>query len=154
MVPVDSLDLMLKSIGCSSLSSIPTVELVKMLELIRNNPETAQKVFSSYSLSRFFIRPHIDLKSLEDIINEELLKREDSTDKTFVGEEVNLSSASLAEMDDTISCPDCDELVAPVTSIFELVDIVEGRGATAVDPVESLDDIEIQIDEDFCQNSN
>lgn len=91
MVPVDSLDLMLKSIGRSSLSSTPTDDLVKMLELIRDNPETAQRVFSSYSLSSFFIRPNVDLKSLEDIINEELLKREDSTDKTFVGEEVFFS---------------------------------------------------------------
>lgn len=150
MVPVDSLDLMLKSIGRNSLSSTPTDDLVKMLELIRDNPETAQRVFSSYSLSSFFIRPHIDLKSLEDIINEELLKREDSTDKTFVGEEVFFPSASLAEMEENISCPDCDELVAPVTSIFELEDSVE----EAVDPVESLEDIEIQIGEDFCKNSN
>lgn len=150
MVPVDSLDLMLKSIGRNSLSSTPTDDLVEMLELIRDNPETAQRVFSSYSLSSFFIRPHIDLKSLEDIINEELLKREDSTDKTFVGEEVFFPSASLAEMEENISCPDCDELDAPVTSIFELEDSVE----EAVDPVESLEDIEIQIGEDFCKNSN
>lgn len=53
-------------------------------------------------------------------------------------------------MEENISCPDCDELVAPVTSIFELEDSVK----EAVDPVESLEDIEIQIGEDFCQNSN
>lgn len=154
MVPVDSLDLMLKSIGRSSLSSTPTTDLVKMLELIRDNPETAQIIFSSYSLSRFFVRPHVDLKSLEDMISEELLKREDSTNKTCAGEEVAFSSASLAEMEENISCPDCDELVSPVTSIFELEDMVNNGGETAVDPVESLEDIEIQIDEDFCQDSN
>lgn len=154
MVPVDSLDLMLKSIGHSSLSSTPTADLVKMLELIRDNPKTAQRVFSSYSLSSFFIRPHVDLKSLEGIISEELLKRQDSTDRTFVGDEVVFSSASLAEMEENISCPDCDELVAPVTSIFELEDIAEERGVTAVNPVESIEDIEIKIGEDFGQKSN
>lgn len=154
MVPVDSIYLMLKTIGQSSLSSTPTVDLIKMLELIRDNPETVQRAFSSYSLSSFFIRPHVDLKSLEEIISEELLKRQDSTDRTFAGEEVVFSSVSLAEMEENISCPDCDELVAPVTSIFELEDIVDNGGETAVNPVESLDDIEIQIGEDFFQNNN